>query len=143
MIFRSAPVYPSETPLRKVCNVFRMNFLSRLLRDIKGVGCKIEKDWRRGGYGWRVIVDSKSTDEMPPDTDPGDPGDPGDSGDPGGEEEEETCDQNDHPGDGDYGGGGDYDDDHPGDDDAGDGSGDYTGGDHPGTGDCYSTSNYT
>ena len=44
-----------------------MNFLSRLLRDVKGVGCKIEKDWKRGGYGWRLIVDGKSTDEMLPD----------------------------------------------------------------------------
>jgi hypothetical protein len=44
-----------------------MNFLSRLLRDVKGVGCKIEKDWKRGGYGWRIIVDGKSTDETPPD----------------------------------------------------------------------------
>lgn len=67
MIFRSAPIYPGETPLRRVCNVFRMNFLSRLLRDVKGVGCKIEKDWKRGGYGWRIIVDGRSTDETPPD----------------------------------------------------------------------------
>jgi hypothetical protein len=44
-----------------------MNFLSRLLRDVKGVGCKIDKVWTRGGYGWRIIVDGKSTDELPPD----------------------------------------------------------------------------
>jgi hypothetical protein len=70
-----------------------------------------------------------------------DPDEPGGGG-PEDPTDDDTCDQNDHPGDDDNDGPPGYNDDHPGDGDAGGGGGDYDD-DHPGDADCYTTSTYT
>jgi len=56
--------YKAEDPLRMVANVEEVNRVHRILNDIKGVGCRIEKPQGANGLGWRIVVDG-STDLDP------------------------------------------------------------------------------
>jgi len=56
--------YKAEDPLRKVANVEEVNRVHRILNDIKGVGCRIEKPQGANGLGWKIVVDG-STDLDP------------------------------------------------------------------------------
>jgi len=56
--------YKPEDPLRLVCNVEEKNRVHRILNDIKGIGCRIEKPMGGNGLGWRIIV-GNGTDEDP------------------------------------------------------------------------------
>lgn len=58
--------YQKGDPVRLVANVEETNRVHRILNDIKGIGCRIEKPRGANGLGWRIIVDGSSdTDPIP------------------------------------------------------------------------------
>ena len=60
--------YKPEDPLRKVSNVDEVNRVHRILNDIKGIGCRIEKPRGANGLGWRIVVDGSSDLDPIPDS---------------------------------------------------------------------------
>jgi hypothetical protein len=60
--------YPPGTPVRRIANVEEANRIRRILNDIKGVGCRIEKPENANGLGWRIIVDGTTDVDPIPDS---------------------------------------------------------------------------
>jgi hypothetical protein len=57
-------------PVRKVAGARQARRIARVLNDIQGIGCRIEKPKNAEGYGWRVILDGSSDLPYPPNMTP-------------------------------------------------------------------------
>lgn len=63
--------YKPGDPVRLVANVEETNRVHRILDDVQGIGCRIEKPRNANGRGWRIIVDGTSDLDPIPDSDVG------------------------------------------------------------------------
>jgi hypothetical protein len=53
-------------PVRKTANATQQRRIAKILNDLQGVGCRVEKPTDGDGRGWKIIIDGSSDIEYPP-----------------------------------------------------------------------------
>ena len=53
-------------PVRVTAEHGQQNKIANILKDIEGIGCRVQKPTGADGLGWRIIIDGNSDDTYPP-----------------------------------------------------------------------------